>query len=143
MNGTKFVVIKFRELVKTAVFAILGVVIIIGLIYFFLPKEEQTAVYNPGTYYAQFTLNGEMAQVEIVVDKNNIKSVSLTDTPETISVFYPLVETTAQELAKEIVKQWEKGKYTKKESIIEKLKILEKEANLYQQNIEYYKEIER
>ena len=42
--------------------------------------------------------------------------------------------------AKEIVKQ---GKYTKKESIIEKLKILEKEANLYQQNIEYYKEIER
>ena len=46
-----------------------------------------------------------MAQVEIVVDKNNIKSVSLTDTPETISVFYPLVETTAQELAKEIVKQ--------------------------------------
>ncbi len=45
--------------------------------------------------------------------------------------------------AKEIVKQWEKGKYTKKESIIEKLKILEKEANLYQQNIEYYKEIER
>ncbi len=105
MNGTKFVVIKFRELVKTAVFAILGVVIIIGLIYFFLPKEEQTAVYNPGAYYAQFTLNGEMAQVEIVVDKNNIKSVSLTDTPETISVFYPLVETTAQELAKEIVKQ--------------------------------------
>ena len=105
MNGTKFVVIKFRELVKTAVFAILGVVIIIGLIYFFLPKEEQTAVYNPGTYYAQFTLNGEMAQVEIVVDKNNIKSVSLTDTPEKISEIYTLVETTAQEVAKEIVKQ--------------------------------------
>ena len=84
MNGTKFVVIKFRELVKTAVFAILGVVIIIGLIYFFLPKEEQTAVYNPGTYYAQFTLNGEVAEVEIVVDKNNIKSVALADPPEPI-----------------------------------------------------------
>ena len=104
MNGTKFVVIKFRELVKTVVFAILGVIIIVGLIYFFLPKEEKTAVYHPGTYYAQFTLNGEMAEVEIVVDKNKIKSVSLTDTPETISVFY-LVETTAKELASEIVKQ--------------------------------------
>ena len=44
MNGTKFVVIKFRELVKTVVFAILGVIIIVGLIYFFLPKEEKTAV---------------------------------------------------------------------------------------------------
>ncbi len=105
MNGTKFVVIKFRELVKTIVFAILGVIIIVGLIYFFLPKEEKTAVYHPGTYYAQFTLNGEMAEVEIVVDKNKIKSVSLTDTPETISVFYPLVETTAKEIASEIVKQ--------------------------------------
>ena len=72
MNGTKFIVIKFRELVKTAVFAILGVIIIIGLIYFFLPKGEQTALYNPGTYYAQFVLNGEMAEVEIVVDKNTI-----------------------------------------------------------------------
>ena len=105
MNGTRFVVIKFRELVKTIVFAILGVIIIIGLIYFFLPKEEETAVYRPGTYYSQFTLHGETAEVEIVVDKNNIKSVSLTDMPETISVFYPLVETTAKEVGKEIVKQ--------------------------------------
>ena len=101
MNGTRFVVIKFRELVKTIVFAILGVIIIIGLIYFFLPKEEETAVYRPGTYYSQFTLHGETAEVEIVVDKNNIKSVSLTDMPETISVFYPLVETTAKEVGKE------------------------------------------
>ncbi len=104
MNGTKFVVIKFRELVKTVVFAILGVIIIVGLIYFFLPKEE-TAVYRPGTYYSEFTLNGETAEVEIVVDKNNIKSVSLMNMPETISVFYPLVETTAKEVGKEIVKQ--------------------------------------
>ena len=105
MIGTKFIVIKFRELVKTAVFAILGVIIIIGLIYFFLPKGEQTALYNPGTYYAQFVLNGEMAEVEIVVDKNSIKSVSLTEMPETISVFYPLVETTAAEIGDEIVRQ--------------------------------------
>lgn len=105
MNGTKFIVIKFRELVKTAVFAILGVIIIIGLIYFFLPKGEKTALYNPGTYYAQFALNGELAEVEIVVDKDSIKSVSLTQMPETISVFYPLVETTAEEIGDQIVRQ--------------------------------------
>ena len=36
MSGTKFVVVKMKELVKTAVFAVLGVVILAGLIYFFL-----------------------------------------------------------------------------------------------------------
>ena len=35
MSGTKFVVVKMKELVKTAVFAVLGVVILAGLIYFF------------------------------------------------------------------------------------------------------------
>ena len=32
MSGTKFVVVKMKELVKTAVFAVLGVVILAGLI---------------------------------------------------------------------------------------------------------------
>lgn len=107
MNGTKFVVIKFKELVKTVVFAILGVIIIVGLIYFFLPKDskEDASVYRPGTYSAQFTLNGETAELEIVVDEKNIKSVSLLETPESIAVFYPLVETTAKEIGEEIVKQ--------------------------------------
>ena len=104
MNGTRFVVIQFKELVKTVIFAILGVIIIVGLIYFFLPKTEKTALYVPGTYTSQFALNGEIAEVEIVVDANKIKSVSLTETPEAMTVFYPLVETTAQEIGEEIVK---------------------------------------
>ena len=36
MQHTKFVVVKMRELLKTAVFAVLGVIILVGLITFFL-----------------------------------------------------------------------------------------------------------
>ena len=104
MNGTRFMVIKFRELVKTAIFAILGVIIIIGLIYFFLPKAQRNALYEPGTYTAEVNLNGQTAQIEVTVDKTKIKSVALTEIDETIPVFYPLAQSTAEELAKEIVK---------------------------------------
>ncbi len=104
MSSTRFMVIKFRELVKTAVFAVLGIIIIIGLIHFFLPKAEESAVYTPGTYHADVTLKGQTAQVEVTVDSHRIKSVSLVNVPETIPVFYPLVESTTEELASEIVK---------------------------------------
>ena len=39
--------------------------------------------------------------------------------------------------------QWKKEKHTEKESIIEKLKELKKEASLYKQNIKQYKSRER
>ncbi|NLK36459.1 MAG: hypothetical protein GX299_00010 [Epulopiscium sp.] len=104
MGGTKFMVIKLKELIKTAIFAVLGVIIIIGLVYFFLPKSEKTAMYEPGTYTAEVSLGGETAIVEVKVDSKKIKSVSLQETPETISVFYPLLEETAEDIAKQVVK---------------------------------------
>lgn len=45
--------------------------------------------------------------------------------------------------SKKIVEQWKKEKHTEKESIIEKLKELKKEASLYKQNIKQYKSRER
>lgn len=104
MGGTRFMVFKGKELIKTAIFAILGVIIIIGLIHFFLPKVQGSAIYHPGTYHAEVVLNGETAQVEVVVDTHKIKSVSLINVSETIPVFYPLVESTTEELSAEIVK---------------------------------------
>lgn len=45
--------------------------------------------------------------------------------------------------ARKMIEQWKKEKHTKKESIIEKLKELEGKANLYQQNIEQHRKLER
>ena len=45
--------------------------------------------------------------------------------------------------SKKVVEQWKKEKYAKKESIIEKLKELERKANVYEQTIEQHKDIER
>ena len=45
--------------------------------------------------------------------------------------------------SKKVVEQWKKEKYIKKESVVKKLKELEKEANLYKQNMEHHKDIEK
>lgn len=104
MGGTKFMVIKFRELLKTVIFAILGVIIIIALIYFFMPKNNQNAKYTAGVYTSQITLNNEEVDLKVTVDDTKIKSVELLHTTETLPVFYPLFESTAEEIGKEIVK---------------------------------------
>ena len=66
MGSTKFVVVKAKELIRTAVFAVLGVIIIVGLITFFLHMgdNENTGLYRDGTYYGEMEAGGEVAEIE-------------------------------------------------------------------------------
>ena len=105
MSKTKFMVIKFRELLKTAAFAILGVVIIIALIYFLVPKGNKTASYTPGTYTSKISFDNETINVEVSVNASKIKSVKLIYDGDTVPVFYPLFESVAEDIGKEIVKK--------------------------------------
>lgn len=105
MGGTRFMVIKFKELLKTAVFAVLGVLIIIAIIYFLVPKNSSTALYEPGVYTSSIQLENESIDVQVTVDKNSIKDIALIHTTESLPVFYPLFEETASTMSKEIVKK--------------------------------------
>ena len=105
MGSTKFVVVKAKELVKTAVFAILGVIIIVGLITFFLHMgdKENTGLYRDGTYYGEMNLGGETAEVSVKIKNGKIKEVSMEEPTESVSVFYPLLERTAEEIGNAVV----------------------------------------
>ena len=105
MGGTKFVVVKARELVKTAVFAVLGVIIIAGLITFFLRMgaDENTGMYRDGTYYGEMKAGGEAAEVAVEIENGEIAAVSMEEPTEAVSVFYPLLEKAAAEVGQAIV----------------------------------------
>ena len=63
MGGTRFMVIKFKELIKTIIFAILGVVLIIVLINFItgaIKGNQSDVSYKTGTYTSQIDLNNEV-----------------------------------------------------------------------------------
>lgn len=102
--GSRFMVLKLKDIVKTAVVAVLGVVLVILAINTVLGKGgEEKCMYKPGTYSSEINLSTGSLTVEVEVGKNKIKSVSVTDTTETIPVFYPLFEITAESMEEEIL----------------------------------------
>lgn len=105
MGGTKFVVVKAKEIIKTAVFAVLGVIIIVGLITFFLHMgdDENTGMYRDGTYYGEMEVGGEITEIAVKIDNGEIADISMEETTEAVAVFYPLLETAVEEVGQAVV----------------------------------------
>ena len=104
MGSTKFVVVKAKELIKTAVFAVLGVIILVGLITFFLHMgTEADGAYRDGTYYSEVVLGGETAEVAVTVTEGRIAGVTMEESGEAEAIFYPVLETAMEEVAREVV----------------------------------------
>ena len=105
MAKTRFMVIKFRELIKTAIFAILGTILIIAIIYFLIPhKDSDKATYIPGVYTSKIGVNDESLNIELTVDESEIKSVKLVHNDDPIPVFYPIFENTAEHIGGQVVR---------------------------------------
>ncbi len=107
---TKIVVLHMKELIFAGILAVLGIFLIIMLLVMFLPKDgstkenaESTGKYQPGVYTASVMLNDSALDVQVVVDENNINSVSLVNLDETVETMYPLVKPAMEELAQQIV----------------------------------------
>ncbi len=106
MGNTRFVVVKAKELIKTAVFAVLGVIIIVGLITFFLHmgNDENAGLYRDGTYYGMMETGGEVTEIAVEIKNGEIAEVSVEDMTEAVAVFYPLLGDVAEKVGKEVVK---------------------------------------
>lgn len=115
MKGGKFVVIKLRELIKTAVFAVLGVIIIVGFICFFLSignsktdsvfnEVTNIQMYKDGAYYTKVDLGDENAMLKVEVYNGKISDIRLDTFSDSAMVFYPLLEPAVEEVAKEVIK---------------------------------------
>ena len=93
---TKIIVVKAKELIYTALFICLAIVLILLLIFMFAPEEKNVrtsaGVYPPGVYTSTITLGDTALDVAVSVDENNITSVSLNNLSESVTAMYPLLE---------------------------------------------------
>lgn len=110
MAKTKIVVIQTKELIYTAIFAGLGILLILLLIFMFLPakstsntKESQNHIYTPGVYTSQIELGNSTLNLELVVDADQIKSVSLVNLEQSVATMYPLVKPSLASIEKELI----------------------------------------
>lgn len=106
MSGkTKIVVLHTKEIIYTALFAVLGIVLIILLISMFWPKEAEQGTKNayvPGVYHSSIQLGENTVDIQVVVDANRINSINILNTSESVTTMYPLMEPALETLAVQI-----------------------------------------
>ncbi len=129
MSRTKIVVIQMKELIYTAIFAGLGILLILLLVFMFFPSrnkdtsasaDAQATPYNPGVYNSEIVLGDATLNLEVVVDADQIKSVSFVNLEESVTTMYPLIQPSLKGIEKELkrgtdidkIQVSEKSKYT-------------------------------
>jgi uncharacterized protein with FMN-binding domain len=108
MAKTKIVVIQLKEIIYTVIFAALGILLILLLIFMFRPNKNDEAVstetdmYTAGVYTSSISLNDTALNLEVVVDKNHINNVSIKNIDEAITTMFPLVEPSLEAIATQL-----------------------------------------
>ncbi|MFQ9116301.1 hypothetical protein [uncultured Eubacterium sp.] len=109
-KSPKFMVFHLKELIYTATFILLGIVLVISLIFMFCnrnqgEKEKETTKgqFEAGVYTSSVTLNGNPMEISVTLDKDHINSISVSNVSDTITTMYPLVEPAFNDIAKQIV----------------------------------------
>ncbi len=106
-SKTKIVVLHLKELIYTAIFAVLGILLILLLVFMFLPDSKnkttkETMKYTAGVYTSSIQLNDNAIDVEVMVDDNHINSISLVNLDETTAAMYPLMQPALDNLSQQI-----------------------------------------
>lgn len=123
-SKTKIIVLRMKEVIYTAIFLGLGILLItLGLIMFH-PKQEKketadspltpeaaeqteasrvSAVYLPGIYCSVLSLGNQKVNLEVTVNSNEIRSIVCTPLNEAVETMYPLISPAVSSLAEQIV----------------------------------------
>lgn len=108
-SKTKIVVFKMKELVYTAIFLLLGIVLLILLYCMFFSKDEisnldaQENVYIPGVYTSSIVLGTRALDVEVTVNTTQISSIRLVNLDEAVTTMYPLMERAIDNIALQMI----------------------------------------
>ena len=105
-SRTKIVVLHMKEIIYTVVFATLAILLIILLLFMFLPKNKEVKSneeqYLPGVYTSTVTLNNTALEVEVTVDESHINSIRFSNLDETVATMFPLIQTAIEDIAEQV-----------------------------------------
>lgn len=105
---TKILVFKMKEIIYTIVFAVLAILLIIFLVLIIKGHSKKAASQpkihlSPGIYEASIVLSSNPVNIEVVVDHEQIKSISMVNVSEAVTTMYPLISSSLTEIASQIV----------------------------------------
>lgn len=110
-SKTKIIVLHMKEIIYTAIFAALGILLIILLVVMFRPGGKKQPAdahavkqYTPGIYTSALTLNNTNLEVEVSVDESHINSIRFSNLDESIATMFPLIQPAIEDIAEQIYK---------------------------------------
>ena len=107
-SKTRIIVLHMKEIIYTAVFLALAVVLAVILFFMFGPGKtasdtaSEKSRYKPGVYTSSITLNDNTFDVQVTVDSNHNNSIELVNLSESTAAMYPLMKPALEELASQI-----------------------------------------
>lgn len=112
--STKIVVVKLKEVAKTSIFAVLGIIVLCFIIYLFMPNISSSKpelnnqgnvlnIFNAGTYSSEIVLHSNPVLVEVTVSDTEIVNISMTNLAEVQEVFYPLFGRSIEDISAKII----------------------------------------
>lgn len=107
-SKTKIVVLRMKEIIYTAIFIGLAILLISLFFIMFRPKKDSVTssadaeIYVPGVYTASLVLGSQNVNVEVTVDADHINSVALSPLSDSVATMYPLMKPVFDDLAQQI-----------------------------------------
>ena len=106
-SRTKIVVLRMKEIIYTAIFIGLGILLVMLLFIMFRPRKDTPVstdpmLYIPGVYSASLKLGSQEVNVEVAVDSDRINSISVVSLSDSVATMYPLVQPSLQNLTQQI-----------------------------------------
>ncbi|GHU41268.1 hypothetical protein FACS1894111_03270 [Clostridia bacterium] len=110
-SKTRIIVLHMKEVIYTAVFAALGILLILLLIFMFLPDKKEinenkgakeTMQYASGEYHSSVSWGDKAVDVKVVVDHNRIAAIELCNMEESVAAMYPLMQPSLEHISKQI-----------------------------------------
>ena len=104
---TRIVVLHMREVIYTAIFAALAILLILLLVFMFRSGKKDSAAqetmkYVSGVYTSSILLNNQTMDLKVVVDDNRINAISLDNLDETAATMYPLMQPALDHISQQI-----------------------------------------
>lgn len=106
-SDTRIFVFRLRQLLTALAVAVIFILAAILAVFQFIPskKDVQTSpasAYTAGVYTSSITLNNQSVDIQVVVDKDHIKSASIVNLDESVAAMYPLLTTSMDAISAQL-----------------------------------------
>ncbi len=115
MSRTRIIILQMREIIYTAIFVGLGILLLVVLFFMFWPdgkdennerassENEKTAIYEAGVYNKEMTIGDSVINLQVILDEEQVKSVEMTNLDDTVSAMYPLMKPSVKSISDQLV----------------------------------------